>query len=167
MMALTRLQELRRRYFATRSNVVLIRYLRLKARLGRWDDRYTRLPFGKDPNVSPKVRAFIMRGYAAGLVTTSTTGGQHAPGSFHLQRDSHGRGRAADMGLRADLIGTPKGRARMVRFQADEFDRQRQTGAIELIGPANNLVVLRGVPVVLGEGTALEDQHDNHVHFGA
>jgi hypothetical protein len=49
-------------------------------------------------------KRFIVRGYAAGLVPTSTTGGQHASGSFHKQKDAAGRGRAVDLGLRDEHV---------------------------------------------------------------
>jgi hypothetical protein len=37
---------------------------------------------------------------------------------------------------------------------------------VELIGPDNNLIVLRGRHARLPEGSPLENQHDNHVHQG-
>lgn len=147
----------RKRYLKHPSDAGLRYYLTLKARLGRWDDRYCRY-FGVDTGVSTRVKQFIMRGFAAGLVPTSTTGGVHAPGSYHSKR------RAADMGLRSNEIGTAKGQRKMEDFQRNEFRLRYKTHAIEIIGPINNLVVLRGGHSPLAEGTALENMHDNHVH---
>ena len=152
-----RMRRARRKWLATGANEALRVYLISKARLGRWDSRYCMF-FGVDPEVSPPVRAYIMRAYGAGLVPTSTTGGSHAPGSFHYQK------RAADIGLRSDLIGTAKGTERMRRFQASEFAKRAERHPIELIGPDNSLCVLGGVVSPLAEGSGLEDQHDNHVH---
>ena len=152
-----RMRRARRKWGATGANEALRVYLISKARLGRWDDRYCMF-FGVDPGVTPPVRAYITRAYGAGLVPTSTTGGSHAPGSFHFQK------RAADIGLRSDLIGTTKGTERMRKFQAREFAKRDEQHPVELIGPDNNLCVLNGVVSPLAEGSGLEDQHDNHVH---
>jgi hypothetical protein len=146
----------RRRYASEKTNRALRLYLIAKAKLGRWDARYCAYN-GVDPNVRDAVKRFLTRGYAAGLVPTSTTGGRHAPGSLHYER------RAGDVGLRREEIGTPRGLRRMERFQRDEF---RRGGHTELLGPINDLCVLRAHLSPLEEGTALEDQHDNHVHGG-
>jgi GH25 family lysozyme M1 (1,4-beta-N-acetylmuramidase) len=159
---IARMRRARRKWLATGANEALRVYLISKARLGRWDDRYCMF-FGVDPQVTPEVRAYITRAYAAGLVPTSTTGGSHSPNSFHFQRIG-GRGRAADIGLRSDLIGTSKGLDRMRKFQAREFASRESRHPVELIGPDNDLCVLNGVVSPLGEGTALEEMHDNHVH---
>jgi hypothetical protein len=131
-------------------------YLVSKARLGRWDDRYCAY-WGVPTGVTRPVRRFITRGFAAGLVPTSTFRPSDS-GSYHSQR------RAADMGLRRELIGTVRGLRRMRRFQAAEFRRTRRTGVVELIGPNNRRTVLRGQVARLSEGSPLEQQHDNHVH---
>jgi lysozyme len=144
-------------FAATGSNDALRVMLVCKARLGRWDDRYC-LFFGPPTDVTDEVKRFITRGYAMGLVPTSTTNGTHAATSFHFQR------RAADMGLRSDLVGTEKGLRRMERFQRREFSRRDKTHPLELIGPINDHTVLSGVVSALGEGTNLEEAHDNHVH---
>jgi hypothetical protein len=68
------------------------------------------------------------------------------------------------MGLRTEHIGTVKGQHRMEAFQRAEFERFAKSGAIELIGPINELTVLRGHSTRLAQGSALETQHDNHVH---
>jgi GH25 family lysozyme M1 (1,4-beta-N-acetylmuramidase) len=159
---IARMRRARRKWLSTGANEALRVYLVSKARLGRWDDRYCMF-FGVDPQVTPEVRAYITRAYAAGLVPTSTTGGSHSPGSFHFQTIG-GRGRAADIGLRSELIGTAKGLERMRRFQAREFAGREARHPMELIGPDNNLCVLNGVVSPLAEGSALENQHDNHVH---
>jgi len=131
-------------------------YLISKARLGRWDDRYCAY-WGVPTGVTRAVRRFITRGFAAGLVPTSTFRPSDS-GSYHSQR------RAADMGLRRELIGTVRGLRRMRRFQAAEFRRRRRTKVVELIGPNNRRTVLRGQVARLPEGSPLEQQHDNHVH---
>jgi GH25 family lysozyme M1 (1,4-beta-N-acetylmuramidase) len=154
---IARMRRARRVFEATGSNQALRTMLICKARLGRWDPRYLMI-FGPPGNVTRDVKRFITRGYAMGLVPTSTTNGLHSEESFHFQ------GRAADMGLRTDLIGTQKGLRRMERFQRAEFKRRHKTRAVELIGPVNNLVVLGGVVKPLPEGSQLENQHDNHVH---
>jgi len=148
---------------STGSNEALKTLLTLKAKAGRWDERYC-LYYGPDPNVEPAVKQYITRAYAAGLVPTSTTSGGHAPGSFHFQKGPNGGGRAADVGLRRELIGTIEGTDLMQRFQRKEFARRAKTKPVELIGPINNLVILGGAPTALAEGNALEDAHDNHVH---
>lgn len=160
---LGRMHRAWRKYRRTRSNQALRVYLVARAKLGIWDPRYCAY-YGVDPRVSPPCKRFIVRGYAAGLVPTSTTGDQHAPGSFHKQRDGAGRGRAVDLGLRREHINTPKGLRRMEAFQRSEFARFPKSGAIELIGPLAAMTVLRGTSTQLAEGSALETQHDNHVH---
>jgi GH25 family lysozyme M1 (1,4-beta-N-acetylmuramidase) len=152
-----RMRRARRAFLATGSNDALRVMLVCKARLGRYDERY-HLFFGPPTDVTEDVKRFITRAYARGLVPTSTTNGVHAPGSFH------GRHRAADIGLRSDLVGTAKGLRRMERFQRAEFARRARTHPVELIGPVNGQIVLGGVATALGEGQPLEEQHDNHVH---
>jgi GH25 family lysozyme M1 (1,4-beta-N-acetylmuramidase) len=152
-----RMRRARQVFAATGSNEALRVMLICKARLGRWDDRYC-LFFGPPTDVSDDVKRFITRGYASGLVPTFTTNGQHSAGSFHAQH------RAADIGLRSELVGTQKGLKRMERFQRAEFNRRAKTHPVELIGPINDNIILGGGVSPLGEGTPLEDQHDNHVH---
>ena len=52
----------------------------------------------------------------------------------------------------------------MRKFQAREFAQRAARHPVELIGPDNNLCVLNGVVCPLGEGSGLENQHDNHIH---
>jgi hypothetical protein len=142
------------------NNRVLRMFLIAKGRLGRYDDRMLKY-FGVPPVPNEQVRSFFARAYGAGLVPTATTNGQHSAHSLHYQ------GRAGDVGLRSDEIGTPKGLHKMEKFQDAEFKRARQVGGYtELIGPINNEVILSGVVSPLAEGTPLENQHDNHVHGG-
>lgn len=169
---LTRRQKLRRRvrrarrkYLRTRSSKALRTYLVLKARLGIDDDRFFSY-WGVDRNVTPTLRKIARKGYAMGLVPTSTTGGIHATGSYHGRKDPQGRGRGLDMGNRKDLAGTSKGTARMIRLQRWAHHNWRKLGLAELIGPDNNLTVLRSKETNLGEGSALEQMHDTHDHFG-
>jgi hypothetical protein len=131
--------------------------LRAKAALGRWDRRYCAEYHVPVPS-NPRVRRFIMRGFALGLVPTATTNGVHAASSFHKL------GRAADMGLRGPEVGTDKGKRRLNRFQRREFGNRRRLHHIELIGPINNRVILMGKTTTLPEGSTLEQAHDNHVH---
>lgn len=152
-----RMRRARRTYMRTHADRALRVYLVSKARLGRWDPRYC-MYYGVPDDVQPKVKKFITRGYAAGLVPTSTTGGRHAPGSYH------GMHRAADMGVRRDVLGTPTQTRRLRKFQQAEWNRRNRTEPIELIGPVNNLIVLRSSDTALAEGSALENQHDDHVH---
>ncbi|HEY1276119.1 MAG TPA: glycoside hydrolase family 25 protein [Thermoleophilaceae bacterium] len=155
---IARMRRARAKFLATGSDSALRVMLVCKARLGRWDPRYLMFFGPPGDRITDDVKRYITRGYARGLVPTSTTNGGHASGSLHFQ------GRAADMGLRTPLIGTEKGLRRMERFQRAEFGRRLQTRAVELIGPINDLVVLRGLVQPLAEGAALENQHDNHVH---
>jgi hypothetical protein len=150
------MRRARRRYLRTRSERALRVYLISKARLGRWDERYL-LHFGVNGDVNRHVMRFFTRAFAAGLVPTS--GRRKDPGSYHYTGD------AGDVGLRRELIGTAEGAARLRRFHAAEYARRGRTEPIELIGPINNKQVLRGVDARLSEGTRLEDEHDNHVHF--
>lgn len=156
----SQLNAARKRYNRSHSSRALVAYLRLKARAGKWDSRFVRYFHVPEPT-NIHVKRFIMRGFYYGLVCTATTNGQHAPGSLHYSR------RAADMGLRSDEIGTARGKRKMEKFQRKEFARARRVGGYtELIGPINNRVILQGRATVLAEGTALENQHDNHVHGG-
>lgn len=125
-------------------------YLRNKARAGLWDPRFL---IGWDGRHFPdprdrRARRFIMRGYAAGLRVTSTTGGKHAPGSYHYS------GRAADMagGLQA-----------MLRFQRWEA-RYRHGHYLELFGPDRHACVKNFRHLTLAQGSQLEVLHRNHVH---
>lgn len=153
----SRLSKARKRYLRSHSSRALKSYLILKARTGRWDNRYCRY-FNVPLPRTNAVKRFIMRGFGAGLVVTATTNGVHAPGSYHKL------GRAADLGLRSGEIGTARGLRKMQRFQESEFRRHATLGHLELIGPINNRVILRGRVSPLSEGTALEQAHDNHVH---
>lgn len=124
---------------------------------GRFAVRFHRWMLnGHAGNVTPACKRFIVRATRAGLVVTSTTGGAHAATSYHYS------GRAVDVGLPGPLIGTAKGKRRMVRFQRAEA--RHPSRFLELFGPANSLCVKNGRRLSLAEGTALEDLHDTHVH---
>lgn len=133
-----------RRQFWTRS------YLRAKARAGIWDARM----LSGHQDVRPEVRPFIMRAVAAGLIVTSTTGGRHAPTSYHYS------GRAVDVGNR--IPGTRAAQQRLVRFQRAEAAHPKRF--LELFGPDNNANVKHGRRISLAEGSGLEQLHDDHVH---
>jgi hypothetical protein len=154
------LRRARAAYLKARTSPRLRTYLTFKARLGRFDERMCHY-YQVNTAVNAGCRSAICRGYAAGLVPTSTTGGQHATGSYHY------RHMAVDFGLRRDLVGTAKGMTMLKTFQRKEHWRHRVgklPHLVELIGPDNGLVVLRGRETNLIEGTPLETQHDNHVH---
>lgn len=159
MLLRTRLSLARRRYLRKRTNENLRKYLILKGKSHIFDARMLNY-YNVSGDVNADTKRFIARGYGEGLVPTSTTGGRHAPNSYHAQH------RAADMGVRHEEVGTAKGLRRLKRFQRKEFWRARhgKTRPVELIGPTNNQVILRGRTVPLSEGSALENQHDNHVH---
>lgn len=113
---------------------------------------------GHPGNVTPACRRFIVRATRAGLIVTSTTDGSHAVRSFHFTKP----GSAVDVGLPGPLVGTKKGRDRMVRFQRREARHPSRFN--ELYGPANQLVVVNGKRTSLVNNTALENLHDTHVH---
>jgi hypothetical protein len=150
------MRRARRRFLRTRSDRALRVYLISKSRLGRWDVRYL-LHFGVNGDVNRHVKRFFTRAFAAGLVPTS--------GRRNDPRSHHRNGNAGDVGLRRELIGTAEGAARLRHFHAAEYARRARTKPVELIGPINDMQVLRGVDAELSEGTPLEDEHDNHVHF--
>ena len=156
----------RRRLLERPTNSNLRRFLKAKARLGWWDDRYCAY-YGVSPAVNRGCRRAIMRGYAAGLVPTST---KRLPvsstASFHRRRNARGEGMAVDLGLRRELVGTAAGRDRMAGFQRAELRRRRvgRIAPVELNGPDNAAIVLRGAETDLAEGSPLETDHDDHVH---
>jgi hypothetical protein len=162
-----RLIRARAGYIANPSNARLRSFLNLKARLGIFDARMC-MHFGVDPKVNAGCRAAICRAYAAGLVPTSTTGGNHAAHSFHKRKNARGEGQAVDIGLRADHVGSAAGAKRLAAFQRAEHLRfhsgKLRHDLVELIGPTNSPAVLRDVETDLQEGSPLENQHDNHVH---
>lgn len=131
-----------------------------KARASRWDDRMLIDYNGRrHGDVDRATRRFIMRAITAGLWVTSTTGGRHAPGSYHYSRQ------AADVGA-GPSAGTPRGARKMGRFQRREATR-RAARYRELFGPDNSANVKNGTVITLQEGSPLEDLHDNHVHGAA
>jgi len=157
---MTKLERLRRSYLRHPTKAALRAYLIVKARRGHFDPRMCSL-HGVSPAVNLGTRRFIARAYASKLIPTSTTGGVHSPTSFHP------KGQAADIGVVPALVGTRIQLNRLRTFQAREFAAWRQGDRprmLELIGPINDRVVLRDMHSPLAEGTALENQHDNHVH---
>lgn len=162
-----RLADARKRYVRNPTRATLRAYLILKARTGRWDDRYCRW-YNVSPNVNDGCKGFITRGYARGLVPTSTLRFPvSAFSSYHQRRNVFGAGMGVDMGLIARHIGTRYGRDKMVGFQRAEeaaFRRGERRRMLELIGPDNKAIVLRGNRTDLVEGVPLEQQHDDHVH---
>lgn len=108
---------------------------------------------GCPQNVTQEVRAVIVLANHAGLYVTATTNGGHAPTSYHYS------GRAVDVAAPMNAQGI----ARMVKFQRAMANNPGRF--VELFGPDNGACVKNGVRITLGEGTALENQHDNHVHL--
>jgi hypothetical protein len=151
-----KLRELRRRYLWHRAHghkAYRLRraYLRLKRKV--FKKRPVVQEFrpwmlnGRPGNVSDAVKRLIVRAVQAGLVVTSTTGGRHTSTSFHYK------------GQAVDLAGP---RDKMVAFQRKEAKMTDRYW--ELFGPDNYANVKNGRRISLGEGTFLENQHDNHVH---
>lgn len=111
---------------------------------------------GNPGNISRACQRFIVRAVNAGLHVTSTTGGRHAPNSYHKARwlgRRWGKGRAVDVAGPWSL---------MVRFQRQEHDRGRRYR--ELYGPDNTANRRNSRAYRLAEGSGLETQHDTHVH---
>lgn len=155
-----RIKKARAAYTRKRSGARLRAYLKLKALAGRFDKRMCAY-YGVSPDVNAGCKRAICRAYVGGLVPTSTTGGVHSATSFHS------KGQAVDFGLRRDEIGTQKGLRKMQTFQRKElwrFRNKKLRRLVELIGPNNNRIVLRGRETDLAEGDTLEQMHDNHVH---
>jgi hypothetical protein len=111
---------------------------------------------GHPGGLTRPVRKFIVRAHNHGLFVTSTRDGVHSPTSWHYS------GHAADVAAPM----TSEGVSRMVRFQSEEWRRQRRgaTQYAELFGPANDRWVKNGQLIRAREGDPLEQMHDNHVH---
>jgi hypothetical protein len=153
----------RREYIQNPTRALLRTYLIIQAKRGKFDRRMFRY-YGVSPKVNPGCRAATVRAYAHGLVPTSTL--RDGTGSYHAARNAAGEGKAVDFGLIERHIGTKYGRDKLASFQRKEHWRatKGRIHPIELIGPNNELVILRGRQTDLTEGTPLETQHDNHVH---
>lgn len=130
------------------------RALRRKAARKQWDRRF----LNGRPDVSSKLYPLIMEAVARGLEVTSTTGGVHAPTSFHYQ------GRAVDIGVRPGLVGSRLAHWRLVRFQRHVHNAHGRRLS-ELFGPSNRANRKWGKALTLPEGSGLEQLHDNHVHI--
>jgi hypothetical protein len=113
---------------------------------------------GHPGNITPAAKKMVVRAVRAGLIVTSTTDGKHAPGSYHYTKP----GEAVDFGLPGSLVGTERGRRRLVNFQRKEARKPARFS--ELFGPDNRANVKNGVVISLPEGSPLETLHDNHVH---
>jgi hypothetical protein len=150
------------------SRELLRRRLIRKARQGQFDVEFFSY-WGVDPRVNRGCRRAARRGYAAKLVPTSTR--RFPPsltGSYHTRRELDGDGLGIDLGNTARHVGpTAEGRRRLAAYQLDEFrawQQGKRPNMVELIGPDNHAIVLRGEHQPLPNGHPLEDQHDNHVH---
>lgn len=108
---------------------------------------------GKDPVGGPRLRAAVRHGLrkSPACYITSTNGGVHSPTSHHYQDE------AVD-------IGAPSTGAKYA-FQRAVFDKFGAGYFAELFGPANYPWVKNGVAYTALEHSAIEDQHDNHVHM--
>jgi hypothetical protein len=128
------------------------RVKRLRNRLeALLDSRLPRPQFNGHPaNVNPRIRNIIRRANARGLYVTSTTDGSHAVNSHHYYGDA------------VDLAGDYDDMVSFQRTLADE-----PAGLLELFGPDNAACVKNGVRISIGEGTDLEQAHDNHDHVAA
>jgi hypothetical protein len=143
-------------------------YLIQKARRGNYDKRMFDY-YKVDPHVNKRCRDAIVRAYAEGLVPTSTRRYPVGAGSNHNARNAKGEGLAIDVGLIESHIGTKYGLEKMRAFQRKEFWRLTNKAsvygdAIELIGPTNNQIILRGRKTTLKKDSALAIQHQDHVH---
>jgi lysozyme len=133
---------------------------------------------GHPDNVTRRVRATIRRAHEAGLVATATTDpppntpGAHAAGSWHYpMKGRNANGCAVDVGFSAhdiEHLSADVRRLRLVRFQILEYRRAKRFKFRtwqEIIGPNDEYVVLGGKRADLARGSALERQHENHVHI--
>jgi hypothetical protein len=101
----------------------------------------------------PALLDVIAEAAKAGLVVTSTTGGGHAPGSYHY------RARAVDLGYPGNPFSTD-GQRTFIRFQ---HKLARTPGRFaELIGPDVHKNVKNGVFIRYSAST--EAAHKNHIH---
>lgn len=113
-----------------------------------------RIDWGGYPPVKGRtLRKGIRIAARYGLVVTSTTGGTHAPGSYHYS------GRAVDL-----ASGSSR---QMVRAQQAILKEIGAASILELFGPDNAAWVKNGAQIAGAEGSALEQQHDNHIHLAA
>lgn len=157
----------RQAYLKRPTRALLRLYLIQKARRGNYDERMFDY-YKVDSHVNKRCRDAVVRAYAEGLVPTSTRRYPAGAGSYHNARNAKGEGLAIDVGLIETHIGTKYGLDKMRTFQRKEFWRHTKKSGygdiIELIGPTNNQIILGDRTTTLPEGSALEDQHDDHVH---
>lgn len=127
---------------------------------------------GHPPNVTRRVKATINRAHKHGLIVTATTDGVHATASWHTPLAGRNRkGCAVDVGFSVrDLqrLTVEQRRAKLVAFQVAEYryaKRFKFRTFLEILGPDNRYVLMRGERADLVEGSALETQHDSHCHI--
>lgn len=119
---------------------------------------------GHPGNITRACRRAAKRIVRAGLVVTATTDGQHAATSLHFPRPPRRKkGHAVD-GAPLNSLSHEKRLARLRRFQRAELRRGVRLYD-ELFGPINGACIKNGVQITLANHSALEDQHDNHVHI--
>jgi hypothetical protein len=108
---------------------------------------------GKPGNINSECKWFLAVAVVKFKLTcTSTTGGVHAPTSFHYS------GRAIDVAGSWD---------RMVAYQRWLLKVVGPGSMHEMFGPDDELNADNGIRITLGSGTFLEDLHDTHVHVAA
>jgi murein L,D-transpeptidase YcbB/YkuD len=103
-------------------------------------------------NVAPEVIGVAVLAHRFGCYVTATTNGVHAINSWHK------RGRALDAGANSQPPKVALQRHLYTHFASELY---------ELFGPQNGACVKNGVRITLPEGSALENQHDNHTHVAA
>lgn len=113
---------------------------------------------GHPSNVSDGVKRMIRRAADYHLYVTSTTDGtSHASTSWHYPRNN-----ADGLGHAVDLAGTPENMRKFQRHITRDAESRKRFR--EVFGPVNSACVKNGALISIGEGTALETAHDNHVH---
>lgn len=116
--------------------------------------RERRIDWNGHPALSNrKLKKCARIGARYGLVVTSTTDGQHSPTSHHYS----GHGLDIASGSTRQMVSAQ--RAILRELGADAL--------LELFGPDNATWVKNGQRITGAEGSALETQHDNHVHVAA
>jgi hypothetical protein len=118
---------------------------------------------GHPGNITRACKRAAVRIVNAGLVVTSTTDGQHAKTSLHYARPPRRKKGHAIDGAPLNSLSHEKRLERMRRFQRAELERGARLYD-ELFGPLNDHCVKNGMRITLANHSALEDQHDTHVH---
>jgi hypothetical protein len=140
------------------------RKARRLAKKGIWRREFLRAygPTGPElGDVTPRCKREIMRAIARGAVVTSTTGGTHAPGSYHYQRVSY-KSSSGQWRLGGRAVDIGGGRVALWRVYRDTRARERahrNAQYDELFGPGNEYV--RNGWFYPGQFPG----HEDHVHI--